>query len=1035
MNDRIVKDFTNPSSEFRGAPFWAWNGKLDPEELRWQIQIMNKMGLGGFFMHSRVGLDTAYLSDEWFDCIKACIDEAGKLDMQAWLYDEDRWPSGAAGGLVTSDPKYRERRLVIEEISDLTGLDKSVEAVALYLAEVDGDDVRNLRRVEQLPAELADGDTLLRFSLRLGECSPWYNGGTYLDTLNKEAVKKFIEVTHEAYRREVSEHFAGIVPGIFTDEPNYNRVFNECPEGTYTVWTDSLQEEFMKRYGYDIMDHLPELLYNVQGTDCRTRFYYLDLITTMFVDAFARQIGEWCDANNLLHTGHLLCEDDLGSQTLCVGSAMRFYEYMQAPGMDLLTEHWRVYDTAKQVSSVAHQFDRKWRLTETYGCTGWDFPFLGHKALGDWQAALGINFRCQHLSWYTMRGEAKRDYPASIFYQSPWWEQYGMVEDYFARINLAMTEGEEIRELLYVHPIESAWTIFSRDHNNNKKLTALNDKFVALRDCLLQSHLDFDYGDEDIMSRHGSVEMQDGVPVLRVAQAVYKAVVVPEMLTMRSSTLNLLKEFKAKGGKVVFAAAASPLVDVQESSAAAYFAAQCVCFAGPCDELVEELEDTCRRVSVVKPCGTEIGEVLYLLREDEDSANLFICNTGTVDIDIKANPLARDLMAEFPEVTVKLSTPVRGTVIELNPETGAMSLADARFEDGVYVINTSLPRLGSRLFSVVPDVVAAKVEPAEKYTETKIVPLADSSYPIELTEANVLPLDRPEYRINGGELNASNYIIFVDDAVRDAIEAKKRGGQMYQPWTGRNKTTDQVADVELKYVFEAEYLPSGCLKLGIENPLLYQEIAVNGVKIPVDSGDGWWCDKSLITLPLNPACLKEGTNEIILKCRYDGNNPGLECIYLLGDFGTEVKGLELKITAPTTGLSIGDWGGQGLAFYSGTVKYCSECDVTVTDGERCIIRIPEFRAPCIRILVNGADAGNVAWAPFELDITDHVKPGANRIEIEVFGSRRNSHGPLYQDETWPLWTGPGQYHQYTGQYNLVPCGLMAQPEIVIKKQI
>ena len=91
---------------------------------------------------------------------------------------------------------------------------------------------------------------------------------------------------------------------------------------------------------------------------------------------------------------------------------MRFYEHMQAPGMDLLTERWRIYDTAKQVSSVARQFGRKWRLTETYGCTGWDFPFAGHKALGDWQTALGINLRCQHLYWYTMKGEAKRDYPA-----------------------------------------------------------------------------------------------------------------------------------------------------------------------------------------------------------------------------------------------------------------------------------------------------------------------------------------------------------------------------------------------------------------------------------------------------------------------------------------------------------------------------------------------------------------------------------------------------------------------------------------------
>ncbi len=61
----IVDLLSSPASIYRGAPFWAWNGKLCPDELRWQIRIMNEMGLGGFFMHSRVGLDTEYLSKEW----------------------------------------------------------------------------------------------------------------------------------------------------------------------------------------------------------------------------------------------------------------------------------------------------------------------------------------------------------------------------------------------------------------------------------------------------------------------------------------------------------------------------------------------------------------------------------------------------------------------------------------------------------------------------------------------------------------------------------------------------------------------------------------------------------------------------------------------------------------------------------------------------------------------------------------------------------------------------------------------------------
>ena len=105
--------FQNPTSEYRGTPFWAWNGKLSKEELLRQIHIFKKMGLGGFHMHVRTGMATPYLSDEYMDLIKACVDKAKSEDMLAWLYDEDRWPSGAAGGFVTKEPKFRARQLLI----------------------------------------------------------------------------------------------------------------------------------------------------------------------------------------------------------------------------------------------------------------------------------------------------------------------------------------------------------------------------------------------------------------------------------------------------------------------------------------------------------------------------------------------------------------------------------------------------------------------------------------------------------------------------------------------------------------------------------------------------------------------------------------------------------------------------------------------------------------------------------------------------------------------------------------------------------
>ena len=103
--------FQSPTSEYRGTPFWAWNGKLDKEELERQIDIFLKMGLGGFHMHVRTGMDSPYLDEEFMDYIRFCVESAKEKEMLAWLYDEDRWPSGTAGGKVTGSPPEYARKM------------------------------------------------------------------------------------------------------------------------------------------------------------------------------------------------------------------------------------------------------------------------------------------------------------------------------------------------------------------------------------------------------------------------------------------------------------------------------------------------------------------------------------------------------------------------------------------------------------------------------------------------------------------------------------------------------------------------------------------------------------------------------------------------------------------------------------------------------------------------------------------------------------------------------------------------------------
>ena len=1064
-------NFTTPGSEFRGAPFWAWNGDLDPETCRRQINLMHDAGLGGFFMHSRTGLRTPYLSDRWFECVSACVDEAKKLKMRAWLYDEDRWPSGAAGGLVTSNPRYRIRQLFVYTCPGglvpppfdkdagkpiTAAFLKSVKSVAAFTAEIADGRASNVRRVPagRDPAP-AKGESVIFCLVMTDAPNPWYNGQTYLDTLNPEATAKFIEVTHDAYARRLGKDIGGVVPGIFTDEPNHKPPVSRVAlpdDAGYALhalaWTGGLPAAFRKLAGYDVVPRIPEIIYAVEGVDARRlRWDFNNCLTELFVKGFVKQIGDWCGKHKCEFTGHMLAEDSLASQTQTVGSCMRCYEYMQAPGIDQLTEPSRIFPTAKQLSSAARQFGKKWRLSETYGCTGWDFPFAGHKAIGDWQLALGVNIRCQHLAWYTMKAQAKRDYPAAVFYQSPWWEFYGKIEDYFGRVNAVMTRGEEVRDILVVHPVESVWTLtdgISR-WDSCPATRKLEADFRAVSDRLLSAHLDFDYGDEDIMARHGKVAKG----ALLVGRAAYKAVVVPSALTLRASTLDLLGRFRKAGGLVVFAGDLPGLVDARPSDAAKTFAASCVQASG--DKLEELLSNAVRRVSVADTAtGREFGPALYLLREDADFSYLFICNTGETffkageDFPAFHNPV-RFRQEACDDAVVSLAAPCAGQPLELDPETGAVREANASLGDGLCLIRTSLPALASRLFVLPKKGAKAKaatpaLPPARAAKTVRAKKLA-GPFAARLSEANVLVLDHPRYRIGSGEWQPDIDILRLDHKIRDLLGVHHRGGHMYQPWTTPPKANPKRVKVELEYSFEVKAIPSGDLFLAIEEPAAF-DLEINGVPLKYAVDSGWWTDTSLRKIRLDPSFLHLGANTLRASLDFSENFPGLEIAYILGNFGAaaSAKGAVTMTAAPQS-LAIGDWCPQGLAFYAGHVGYATEIRPVFEKGQRVVVKVGKYYGVAVRVLVDGRPAGITAWAPGEVDVTDFVSSGRRaELTVEVIGSRRNSHGALHWHEQWPSWHGPNTFEHYDDHpewwkegYNLVPAGLMEPPQLLVRE--
>lgn len=104
--------FQNPTSEYRGTPFWAWNCKVTEEQIDFQTEALKEMGMGGAHIHCRTGMNIPYMSEEFLNRVAYAHEKMKEKQMLTWLYDEDRWPSGYGGGYVTKDSRYRMRFLV-----------------------------------------------------------------------------------------------------------------------------------------------------------------------------------------------------------------------------------------------------------------------------------------------------------------------------------------------------------------------------------------------------------------------------------------------------------------------------------------------------------------------------------------------------------------------------------------------------------------------------------------------------------------------------------------------------------------------------------------------------------------------------------------------------------------------------------------------------------------------------------------------------------------------------------------------------------
>ncbi len=1017
-----ANSFLNPPDEYREAPFWSWNDDLDPDELRRQIGLTKQGGWGGFFMHARTGIRTPYLGKYWMDCVKTCIEAARQHGMNAWLYDEDKWPSGFAGGLsVAENPAYRAQYLVCK-VDDRPAW--IAETIATFAAsEVDGKLV-GFRRVEK-PDLNGTTDRVIQF---FPQCMPLdlaftnnYHDYPYLDVLNPEAVRAFLELTDEAYRHHFENDFGGVIPGIFTDEPGYFYGGRETKSQMAVPWTKDFSAYFQSLNGYDLLPCLPALFFDFVSGDgssketgefYQIRYDFWRTMTKLFVESYTRQIGDWCAQHHLALTGHIGHEDTLLVQVRLAGAVMPHYAHMQYPGVDKLAalfdlnsgpvahKEWIATVLAiKQVDSVACQMEKKRTICENYGCSGQDFALQGRKWIGNWAYVLGINLNTPHVALYSLRGERKRDCPPDIHYQQPWWPENRLVADYFARLSYALSQGQRVVNILVIHPVGSGWALYRP--NATYEIDQLDKSLDDLLTTLMQNQRDFHLGDEMLMEPGGATpaavtKSEDGLRI-RVGAMLYRLVIVPSGVTLAGNTVRLLKEFAAAGGEILAIPPVPEFVDGRKIN-------------GPV------LPENSRLVPL-NFLPTVLDDVLpFDVRAASPSIWVQHRQTGGADLYFLTNVTIED------QGTVDIYLRGEGLIESWDLETGQTQPVCSEPKDGLIHLRLNFPPAGAHLLVLDRTKPRAVItSPADIVIQTIDL---ENDWRIQTFDLNALTLDMAEYRIG------------KNDPWSSPVSVLEAHAQVMKAGTG--------APFALHFYCHLSEVPAGSVYLVVETPQKYQ-LMLNDR--PVGDRDvGNWVDPSFRKLEVT-GLLKPGRNVIELEgvCRLDTE---LESLYLIGRFGVRTCRLQrenaymgqvfdryskdISITRlpvalqpdGRTGSLAVDLTGSGLPFFAGRVRLAQEVVLFAHTG-KARLRLKGVHAAAIHVYVNDRHQGSAAWEPYEVDITAALRPGSNRIEIELVNSLRNLLGPHHHPGGDHAWTTPGEFMPASGwvdDYILAPFG-------------
>ena len=993
--------FADPPSEYRSMPLWVWNGKVTEAELDRMLIELKDNGFGGLFVHPRPGMITEYLSEDWFSMYEYTVRKGKEMGLEVWIYDENSYPSGFAGGHVPEE--------MPESYNQGQGLD--LEKVELLPYQTDkyylclkkeGDTWKDITSSLN-EHKGVKGDYYLYKKTYYGK-SDWYGGYSYVDLLLPGVTEKFIEVTMSGYEKSLKNEFGKAVPGVFTDEPNI------VTSGGLR-WTPDLFEVFKTQWGYDLKPLLP-LLSEETGDWKKVRHNYMETLLQLFIDRWSKPWYAYTEANNLQWTGHYW---EHGWPQMNDGpDNMAMYAWHQVPAIDMLFNQFDEVSpqaqfgnirAVKELRSAANQLGRTRTLSETYGGGGWDETFKDFKRLGDWEYVLGVNFMNQHLSHMTLTGARKYDYPPVFTYHSPWFDNYKILNDYFGRLSLVMSKGVQQNDILILEPNATLWSYYSHT-GSHPALMKIGENFQAFVTLFEKSQVEYDLGSENIIKDQGKVENGKFI----VGKAAYSTVVIPPMCeTLNAPTFALLRQFVEQGGRLVAFSEPSLVDGASNQELIAFMSGNTINKESSVDKNLIKKSFPSNGFDINFTQGNLYhhrrrfadGELIFIVNSSmEEASTGSLCVNGKTVLDMDA---LSGVIYEYP-----------------SSKEGDMLTASFRIEPaGSLVLYSSYKT--KKGYPVKPEEKANTI--VQSSSETSITRMKD----------NVMPIDFCDVTVKG---QTHRDIYFANAA---DIAYKAHGFSNGNPWNtsvqykrnilDRDSYTDGGFSATYRFTVNDDFDYSD-MQLVTERPEFFT-VKINGETVSPIPGK-WWLDKSFGVYSIGKQ-VKKGSNLVELSIQPMSIFAEIEPVYILGNFSVLPESKGWSINAPTDKFTLGSWKEQQQPFYSWDVKYSKSYTITNLSGSY-FVKLGKWSGTVAEVFINGEKAGIIGYDPYQLNVTPFLKEGANQVEVKVIGSLKNLLGPHYRNPA-PGLASPWHWKDIKeaipgAKYQLMDYGLMEDFELI-----